>query len=130
MDKDRAQHTILPLSKFGLMQITRERVRPQVVINTTEVCPTCNGSGKMNASVLITDDIIRDLEFILHSKPKKAIHLHVHPFVEAFLKKGILSMQMKWFMKYNKWIRIKSDANSALNEYRFFDDNNDEIRFS
>ncbi len=130
MEKDRAQHTILPLSKFGLMQITRERVRPQVVINTTEVCPTCNGSGKINASVLVTDDIVRDLEFILHSKPKKAVYLHVHPFVEAYLKKGLPSMQMKWFMKYNKWIKIRSDVNNALNEYRFFDDNNDEIRFS
>jgi ribonuclease G len=129
MSKDRAQHTILPLSKFGLMQITRERVRPQVVINTTEDCPTCNGSGKINASVLITDDIVRDLEFILHSKPKKSIHLHVHPFVEAFLKKGIPSIQMRWYLKYSKWIRIRSIGNCALNDYRFYDDNNDEIRF-
>lgn len=129
MSKDRAQHTILPLSKFGLMQITRERVRPQVEINTTEVCPTCSGTGKINASVLIIDDIIRDLEFILHSKPKKSIHLQVHPFVESFLKQGFPSIQMKWYFKYNKWIRIKSNTNCALNGYRFYDNNQDEIRF-
>ncbi|HMG16823.1 MAG TPA: Rne/Rng family ribonuclease, partial [Saprospiraceae bacterium] len=106
MIKDRAQHTILPLSKFGLMQITRERVRPQVVINTSEDCPACGGTGKINASVLLTDEIERDLEFIIHSKPKKSIYLHVHPYVASYLKKGFFSMHMKWYMKYKKWIKV------------------------
>ena len=57
MEQDRAQHTVLPLSRFGLMQITRQRARPEVKIDTTEVCPTCQGSGKINASVLIIEDI-------------------------------------------------------------------------
>ena len=70
MKKDRAQHTILPLSKFGLMQITRQRARPEVKINTAEVCPTCSGTGKMNPSILLTDDIERDIKFILQSRPK------------------------------------------------------------
>ena len=73
MKKDRAQHTILPLSKFGLMQITRQRVRPEVKIDTTEVCPTCNGTGKINPSILIVDDIERDLNFIFQSRPSAKI---------------------------------------------------------
>ena len=70
MVKDRAQHTILPLSKFGLMQITRQRVRPELKINTAEICPSCNGTGKVQPTVLLTDDIDRDLDFILLSRPK------------------------------------------------------------
>jgi len=73
MKKDRAQHTILPLSKFGLLQITRQRVRPEVNISTAELCPSCNGTGKINPSILLTDNIERDLDFIIQSRPKKNI---------------------------------------------------------
>ena len=62
MMKDRSQHTILPLSKFGLMQITRERARPEVAVDTSEICPSCGGTGKVNATILLTDDIERDLK--------------------------------------------------------------------
>lgn len=130
MRKDRAQHTILPLSKFGLMQITRQRVRPEVIINTAEVCPTCNGKGKINASILIVDEIERDLTFILTSRPKSTIVLKVHPYVEAYLKRGLPSIQMKWYLKLYKWIRINADSNFHLNKYRFFDGNEDEIRLN
>lgn len=130
MKKDRAQHTILPLSKFGLMQITRQRVRPEVKINTAEVCPTCNGTGKINASILLTDEIERDLSFITQSRPKSKLVLHVHPYVEAFLKKGFYNTQRKWYMKYYKWIHIVSDNEFHLTKYRFFDGNEDEIRLN
>ncbi len=128
MKKDRAQHTILPLSKFGLMQITRQRVRPEVKINTAEVCPACNGTGKINPSILLTDDIQRDLQFILQSRPNSTLNLMVHPYVQAFLKKGLPSMQMRWYMKHFKWIKIQAKSDYQLNEYRFFDGNLDEIR--
>ena len=128
MKKDRAQHTILPLSKFGLMQITRQRVRPEVKINTAEVCPTCNGTGKINPSILLTDDIQRDLEFIIQSRPNSKINLKVHPYIFAYLKKGIPSIQMRWYMKYFKWIKIEDSPDFQLNEYKFYDGNNDEIR--
>ncbi len=128
MKKDRAQHTILPLSKFGLMQITRQRVRPEVKINTAEVCPTCKGTGKINASILLTDDIERDLEFIMQSRPKSKIKLVVHPYVEAFFHKGWPSIQMKWYLKYYKWIKIVGNTDYHLTEYTFYDENDDEIR--
>jgi ribonuclease G len=130
MKKDRAQHTILPLSKFGLMQITRQRVRPEVKINTAEVCPACNGTGKVNPTVLITDDIERDLKFILQSGTKSKLMLKTHPYVEAFLKKGFPNTQMRWYARYYKWIKIKSEPNYQLNEYRFFNENEDEIRLN
>ncbi len=130
MKKDRAQHTILPLSKFGLMQITRQRVRPEVKINTAEVCPTCNGTGKINASILIADEIERDLTFILQSRPKSKVKLLAHPFIEAFLKKGWPSIQMNWFRKYLKWVRIQPNSDFHLTKYRFYDENDDEIRLN
>ncbi len=130
MKKDRAQHTILPLSKFGLMQITRQRVRPEVKINTAEVCPTCGGTGKINASILLVDDIERDLNFIIQSQIKSKIKLKIHPYVEAYLKKGFPNRQMKWYMKFHKWIRIQPDSDYHLMKYRFFDENDDEIRLN
>lgn len=129
MKKDRAQHTILALSKFGLMQITRQRVRPEVKINTAEVCPSCNGTGKVNATILLEDDIERDLNFILQSNPKGKLKLHVHPFVMAHLKRGFFkSIQFSWWRKFQKWIPINEDKDYALNTYKFFDENEDEIR--
>lgn len=132
MRKDRAQHTVLPLSKFGLMQITRERTRPEVIINTTEECPTCGGSGKINATILITDEIERDLEFIMQSRPKSKLVLQVHPYLEAYLKSGkwFKSFQWRWFFSYNKWISIKANSELSLNQYQFFDGNEDEIRMN
>jgi len=130
MKKDRAQHTILALSKFGLMQITRQRVRPEVKINTSEVCPTCNGTGKINASILLTDEIERDLNFIIQSRPKSKVNLHVHPYIEAYLKKGIPSLQMKWYMNFYKWVNIHANSDFQLTDYRFYDANEDEIRLN
>jgi ribonuclease G len=130
MMKDRSQHTILPLSKFGLMQITRERARPEVSVNTSEECPTCQGTGKVNATILVTDDIERDLEFVMQSRPKAPVYLRVHPYIDAFLRRGWTSQQLRWFVKYNKWIRVVPHTDYALNEYRFFVGKDDEIRLN
>ena len=128
MRKDRSQHTILPLSKFGLMQITRERARPEVVINTAEMCPTCSGTGNITPTILLTDDIERDLESIMQSRPKSPLILRTHPYVEAYLTRGFPSRRAKWSLKFNRWIKVVPDADFHLSEYRFFDGNEDEIR--
>lgn len=131
MRKDRAQHTILPLSKFGLMQITRQRARPEVNINTAEKCPTCNGSGKVNATILLPDEVERDLDFIINSQPKAKLTLKVHPFLHSYYRKGILPRkQMEWYRKYNKWIKLAVNNDYQLTEYRFFDHHDDEIRLN
>ena len=130
MSSDRAQHTILSLSKFGLMQITRQRVRPEVTINTDERCPTCHGTGKTAPTLLLTDQINRDLEYILQSRPKSKIKLTVHPFLHAYLKKGLPNKQMKWFMQFGKWIPVNPDTDLQLADYTFYDSNNDEIRLN
>lgn len=128
MSTDRAQHTILPLTKFGLMQITRQRTRPELNIKTAEVCPSCNGTGKVTPSLLVTDEIERNLDMVHSAHPKSKLNIVVHPYVKSHLTKGWPSQRMRWYTRYNKWINIKADPNLALNNYKFYDQNDDEIR--
>lgn len=125
MSDDKAKHKILPPSKFGLVQITRQRVRPEVNINTREEDPN-NGILDIEAPILIIDRIALDLEQIMKTH-KKAV-LNVHPFVAAYLSQGILSIRSKWFLKHKKWLKIiPRDAYTYL-EYHFFDTNGQIIK--
>jgi len=124
MSDDKAKHKILPPSKFGLIQITRQRVRPEVNIKTEETDPN-NSSGEIEAPILIIDKIRTDLESIVQNHKK--INLNVHPFVAAYLTKGFPSLRSKWFFEHKKWIKIiPRDAYTFL-EYHFFDEKGDEI---
>src|SRR5690606_4637232 len=87
MATDRAKHTILPVSRFGLMQITRQRLRPELNITTAEVCPTCKGTGKIGPSILIADEIENDLKYLVNQGHRE-LTLHVHPILEAYITKG------------------------------------------
>ncbi|MCX8478234.1 MAG: hypothetical protein RL138_139 [Bacteroidota bacterium] len=127
MKSDRAKHTILPVSKFGVMQITRQRVRPEVQITTTEACPTCNGSGKIGASVLLVDEIEKAMHHLFVNNNQSSLKLVVHPFVEKYLKAGLWSTRMKWMLKYKRSIQVMADANYPLTQYKFFDKVGDEI---
>ena len=90
MENDRAKHSILPLSKFGLMQITRQRVRPEMHISTTEKCPTCNGTGEISPSILFVDKIENHITSLLEKEPHKHLVLKLHPYVAAFIKRGFI----------------------------------------
>jgi ribonuclease G len=127
MKNDSARHTILPVSRFGLIQITRQRVRPEISIETTETCPTCNGSGTIGPSVLIIDEIQRTLDQLLKLQNFKSLKLIVHPFIEAYLKKDLYAFQRKWFKKHSKWVRIESNIDYQMIEFHFFDQNSEEI---
>jgi ribonuclease G len=127
MANDRTKHNILPLSKFCLMQITRQRVRPEEIIETAEKCPTCNGSGKIMPSVLLVDDLESKVHYILKDLNKKKLLLKVHPYIAAYLTKGLNSFRNRWLFKYLKWVKIISDNSLTFLEYHFFDDNAEEI---
>jgi len=130
MKNDRAQHTILSLSKFGLMQITRQRVRPELEINNLEQCPSCLGTGKVTPSIVLGDEIERSVDYIISSHPKAKIALKVHPYIHSYFTKGIFSKQWSWFMKYKKWIKLIPMEDFHLNEFKFIDVYNDEIRLN
>ena len=124
MSDDKAKHKILPPSKFGLVQITRQRVRPEVLINTKEENPTEN--GEIDAPILIIDKITSKLESII--KDHKKVVLNTHPFVAAYLTKGFPSLRSKWFFEHKKWVKIiPRDAYTYL-EYHFFDKEGNEIK--
>jgi ribonuclease G len=121
MKDDRAKHKILPPSKFGLVQITRQRVRPEVNIKTTEVDPSGNGQ-EIEAPIVLIEKINVDLERILKGPAKdKSIVLNTHPFIAAYLTKGFPSIRSKWFLEFKKWIKVQPrDAYTYL-EYQFLD---------
>jgi ribonuclease G len=128
MNHDRAKHTILPPSKFGLVQITRQRVRPEMNIVTSEKCPTCGGTGEIKASIVLIDDIESTIDYILTEQAEKGITLCVHPYIEAFIKKGIISKQLRWFFKYNQWVKVKSSNAYNLTEFNFLNSKEEEIK--
>ena len=121
MKLDRAKHTILPLSKFGLMQITRQRVRPELNISTKEVCPTCGGTGKITASILVADVVEKNVEFLLKKQNEKGLTVGLHPYLHAyFTKGGLKSKKMQWFFKYFKRIHLVEDTSLGITEFQFF----------
>lgn len=127
MQKDRAKHNILPLSKFGLMQITRQRVRPEMHVTTDEVCPTCFGKGRIKSSILFTDTLESKIAYLVKKVKMKKIRLYIHPYVAAFINQGIVSLKRRWQMKYGMGIKIIPDQSLAFLQYKFTDTNGEEI---
>ena len=126
MKEDRAKHKILPPSKFGLIQITRQRVRPEMNIKTREINPN-GSSGEIEAPIVMVQKLEGKLDKILKNGNKK-VTLHAHPFVAAFLTKGFPSIRSKWFLEHKKWVKIMPrDAYTYL-EYRFTDQGGKEIK--
>jgi len=127
MANDRARHNILPLSKFGLMQITRQRVRPALDITTTETCPSCFGKGVVAPSILFTDTLKEKLEYLIKVLGYKGFVMYVHPYVDAFLKKGIISMYRRWKLELGGRFKIMPDQSLPYLAYRVLDSGRNEI---
>ncbi len=122
---DKTKHKILPPSKFGLVQITRQRVRPELVIKTQE--PNPNGSGEVEAPIVLIDKIEAELNKIINTKNHKKITLNIHPFIAAYLTKGFPSIQHKWFFKYKKCIKILPRNAYQYLKFNFTDENGEVI---
>ncbi len=127
MANDRARHNILPLSKFGLMQITRQRVRPVMDLATEETCPSCFGTGHIQPSLLFTDKLKEKLDFLVNDLDVKKFILYVHPFVEAYVKKGVFSLYGKWRREFGRGCRIVADESLAYLQYRAVNEKGEEI---
>ena len=127
MSRDKARHTILPLSKFGLMQITRQRVRPAVEVNVQEKCPFCDGTGHIKSSLVVVDDIESNLRYLSSSQNEKKLTIVTHPYVYAYITKGIRSIRRQWIVKYKLHLTIKASESYNLLDYKFFNSMGDEI---
>lgn len=131
MDKDYSKHSILPPSKFGLVQITRQRVRPETNVSILEKCPVCDGTGEVKPSILLTDEIENNLAYLIQDQNEKNLRLATHPYIVAFIKKkGFLrSLQWNWYFKYKTWIKVDAVNSYHLMEYHFLNKNGEEIKF-
>lgn len=127
MASDRAKHNILPLSKFGLMQITRQRVRPAMDVDTTESCPTCFGTGTIKPSILFTDNLEGKIDCLVNKHNVKKFALHVHPYVAAFVNKGLYPLSMKWKLKYSMGMKVIPNQSLGFLEYKFIDSDKNEL---
>ncbi|MBC7863346.1 MAG: Rne/Rng family ribonuclease [Bacteroidia bacterium] len=129
MKGDRAKHNILPPSKFGLVQITRQRVRPEMNIEVMEVCPNCQGTGKSQPAILLIEKIENTLGYIVKEQNQKDITLQVHPYLEAYITKGFFwkSILHRWKKTYSKQLKLKPIQSYGFMEFRFFNSIEDEI---
>lgn len=121
MQSDRARHNILPLSKFGLMQITRQRVRPAMDVTVEETCPTCHGKGTIAPSILFTDTLEHKIDYLTNKIGVKKFTLYVHPYVSAYINQGIMSLKRKWQLKYGFGVSIAPSQKMAYLQYEFID---------
>ncbi|MDR0694121.1 MAG: ribonuclease E/G, partial [Prevotellaceae bacterium] len=127
MGLDRARHNILPLSRFGLMQLTRQRVRPATQIRNDELCPSCNGTGKIMPSIVFEDILQNQLIYLTGEKQIKNLVLKVHPYMAAYLQHGLLSRRVKWAVQNKCRFHIKAVSSFALLQHQWFDKNGDKI---
>jgi ribonuclease G len=128
MTPDRAKHAVLPISKFGLMQITRQRMKPELNINTQELCPSCNGTGKISSTLILEDEIEKNLNYLFTHKHTN-LTISVHPILHAYLTKGWLwSRKLKWSRKFRQKINVVSNSAYHLTEFHFFDKHEEEIK--
>ena len=127
MANDRAKHTILPLSKFGLMQITRQRVRPETHIDMRETCPACHGTGLVTPAALLDTQIEKQIAYYAKEKKLDYIKLRVNPVVAAFLTKGVFSLRLRWMLKYRCAIRIVKNTTTGIIETRYFNRKDEEL---
>jgi ribonuclease G len=127
MARDKSKHNILPLSKFGLMQITRQRVRPEMHVDTSEICPTCNGSGKIQPAILLEDHLKLELENLVKTEKLQKVTLQVHPFFAAYLEKGFKSIIKRWRREMKCKIKLEGLDSCTYLEYIVLDQNGVEL---
>ena len=127
MAEDRAKHNILPVSKFGLLQITRQRVRPVVHVEIEETCPTCFGKGQIRSSMLFTEQLENKIDYLVNDLKTKRFVLHVHPYVDAYISKGLFSLKRKWKFRYGVGCKVIASQRLAFLQYKFYDTKGNEI---
>ena len=127
MKQDRARHNILPLSKFGLMQITRQRVRPATEVNVDETCPTCHGKGSIKSSFMFTDVLESKIDLLVNKLNPRNFTLHVHPYVMAYINQGLWSIRRQWQVKYGLGVKVIPNQRLAFLQYEFYDRKGEEI---
>lgn len=130
MKDDRAKHNILPPSRFGVVELTRQRVRPETDIKTAETCPACNGTGEVQATILVIDELENNIRYLTEEKKMSSLNIQCHPFVEAYLSQShgwFKNIKKDWSKKYNCKLTIEPNTANHLMEYVFSNGNGEPI---
>ena len=127
MKNDRARHNVLPLTKFGLMQITRQRIRPVTQIDTAEICPMCHGKGKITSSAVIDEQIEEKLSYLVTEKHVSTLDLKVSPILGAYLSRGFHSYVRKWKKKYKCRLNLVESTDLGVLQYEFYDEKGEKL---
>jgi ribonuclease G len=129
MKRDKAKHNIMSPSRFGVMEMTRQRVREVADVATQDACPSCNGSGKIQASILITDKIERSLQYLAEGEGRKTLNLVVHPMLEAYLLQGWWWQTIKrgWEKKFGLKLTVDSNSSMEIMEFHIFNSLGEEV---
>lgn len=127
LKEDRSKTTVLPISRFGLMQLTRQRVRPEMNVVTQEQCPSCEGTGKIDASIAVAEQIERALQLVLVNQNERAITLFVHPYLYAYFTLGVPSKRFRWLLQYKQWVTLSEDSSMGVTEFKFVNKQGEEI---
>ena len=127
LKKDRAKHNVLPLTKFGLMQITRQRIRPVTQIETAETCPLCHGKGKITSSAVIDEKIEETLSYLVTEKNARNLSLKVSPILGAYLSRGFSSYVRKWKKKYRCRLSLTESTDLGVLQYEFYDEKGEKL---
>ena len=130
LKEDRSKTTVLPLSRFGIMQLTRQRVRPEMNIVTQEQCPSCAGTGKIDASIAVAEQIERNLQLVLETQNEPGITLFVHPYLYAYFISGFPSKRLKWLIRYKKWVKLLEDSSIGVTDFKLFNKHGEEIELT
>jgi ribonuclease G len=128
MADDKAKHNVLPPSRFGVIEMTRQRVRPEVSIVTEEVCPSCNGTGKIGPTLLLADQIETNIDYLIRKGKVNQLTLAAHPFVISYYREGWPSRRQKWWWKYKKWVKLDAQSSLPLTTVKYLDEHGEEIK--
>jgi ribonuclease G len=90
-------------------------------VNVEETCPTCMGKGKIKSSILFTDQLESKIDRLVNKIGIKRFTLHVHPYVAAYINKGLVSLKMQWQMKYGLGVHVIPSQKMAFLQYEFYD---------
>jgi ribonuclease G len=117
--KDRARVTVLPMTEFGLVQITRQRNRQNILLSFSEPCPVCGGAGIVQSKSAIVNQIERWIRRFKSETHELRLTLRVTPSLATYLKEGTISRIAKMQFKFLMFVKLEEDNKLSMGEFHF-----------
>ena len=120
MKEDTAKCTILGMSEFGLIEMTRQRSRESLTQTLFTHCPYCSGSGQIKSHESISIELERSLKKLLHTQTDRQIEVVCHPHFEQFLKREDKGFFNEMAKKLKVQLKFSISDLLHLNDYEFY----------